>query len=62
MRRLEFLNDEDGIDIDVLKQLDSSSHRNIIRAGTIIEMFRMTCSNGGTPTSQRLNKILKWYL
>ncbi|KAG9191924.1 hypothetical protein G6011_10658 [Alternaria panax] len=54
--------DADGIDIYFLNHPDSSLYKNITSAGTIIEIFQTVRPSGGTPTGQRLNKILKCYL
>lgn len=54
--------DADGIDIFFLNHPDSSFHHNVKTAGTVREIFQTVRPGGGTPTGQRLNKILKPYL
>ncbi|KAF2864905.1 hypothetical protein BDV95DRAFT_508257 [Massariosphaeria phaeospora] len=54
--------DADGIDIYFLNRPDSSIYKNVTSAGTVIEIFQTVRPGGGTPTGQRLNKILKNYL
>lgn len=52
--------DHDGIDIHFLNH--PSSFANITRAATVSEIFQSVRPSGGTPTGQRLNKLLKAYL
>jgi uncharacterized protein YegL len=54
--------DADGIDIYFLNHPDSSLYKNIVSAGTVVEIFQTVRPSGATPTGQRLNKILKPYL
>jgi uncharacterized protein YegL len=54
--------DADGIDIYFLNHPDSSLYKNVTSASTIIEIFQTVRPSGGTPTGQRLNKILKSYI
>ncbi|KAH7128828.1 hypothetical protein B0J11DRAFT_431428 [Dendryphion nanum] len=54
--------DADGIDIYFLNHPDSTYHRGIKRASTIIEIFQNVRPGGGTPTGQKLNKIVRPYL
>ncbi|CAN9122888.1 unnamed protein product [Alternaria alternata] len=54
--------DADGIDIYFLNHPDSSLYKNVTSASTIIEIFQTVRPRGGTPTGQRLNKILKSYI
>jgi len=54
--------DADGIDIYFLNHPDSSIYHNVTSASTIIEIFQTVRPSGGTPTGQRLNRILKSYI
>lgn len=54
--------DADGIDIYFLNHPDSSLYKNVVSAGTVVEIFQSVRPSGATPTGQRLNKILKPYL
>ncbi|KAL1800597.1 hypothetical protein ACET3X_000939 [Alternaria dauci] len=54
--------DADGIDIYFLNHPDSSLYKNVTSASTIIEIFQTVRPSGGTPTGQRLNRILKTYI
>jgi hypothetical protein len=54
--------DADGIDIYFLNHPDSSVYKNVKSAGTVVEIFQTVKPQGGTPTGQRLNQILRPYL
>lgn len=54
--------DADGIDIYFLNRADSNLYKNVTSAGTVIEIFQTVRPGGGTPTGQRLRKILIPYL
>ncbi|KAF2265178.1 hypothetical protein CC78DRAFT_462125 [Lojkania enalia] len=54
--------DADGIDIYFLNHPDSSIYKNVKTASTVQEIFQTVKPGGGTPTGQRLNKILRPYL
>jgi hypothetical protein len=54
--------DADGIDIHFLNRVDSDLYKNVKTAGTVIEIFQTVRPGGGTPTGQRLRKILMPYL
>jgi len=54
--------DADGIDIHFLNQPDRPVHHNVRDASTVHETFSTVRPQGGTPTGQRLNAILKPYL
>lgn len=54
--------DADGIDIYFLNHPDSTIYKNIVTAGTVVEIFQTVRPSGATPTGQRLNKILRPYL
>jgi hypothetical protein len=54
--------DADGIDIHFLNRVDSDLYKNVKTAGTVIEIFQTVRPGGGTPTGQRLRKILIPYL
>jgi len=54
--------DSDGIDIYFLNAKDSPNFRNVTSATTVREIFTSVRPQGGTPTGQRLNQILKPYL
>jgi uncharacterized protein YegL len=54
--------DADGVDIHFLNAADSPFYQNVKQPGTIVEIFGSVRPQGGTPTGQRLNQILKAYL
>ncbi|KAF2430854.1 hypothetical protein EJ08DRAFT_649406 [Tothia fuscella] len=54
--------DADGIDIYFLNARDSAWYQNITAPSTVTEIFSAVRPQGGTPTGQRLNQILKPYL
>ncbi|ORX95003.1 hypothetical protein BCR34DRAFT_498829 [Clohesyomyces aquaticus] len=54
--------DPDGIDIYFLNHPDSEFYKNVSHEDTIIEIFKSVRPGGGTPTGQRLNKILRPYV
>jgi hypothetical protein len=54
--------DADGIDIHFLNRVDSNLYKNVKTAATVIEIFQTVRPGGGTPTGQRLRKILIPYL
>jgi len=54
--------DADGIDIYFLNARDNVWYRNITMPSTVTEIFSAVRPQGGTPTGQRLNQILKPYL
>jgi len=54
--------DADGIDIHFLNAKDSPLFSNVTSANTVRDIFRSVRPQGGTPTGQRLNQILKPYL
>jgi len=54
--------DADGIDIHFLNARDSPLFKNIRSATAVRDIFRSVRPQGGTPTGQRLNQILKPYL
>jgi uncharacterized protein YegL len=54
--------DADGIDIYFLNADDSPSYQNVRSANEVDEIFKSVRPMGGTPTGQRLNKILKRYM
>lgn len=54
--------DADGIDIFFLNHPDNPYHHNVTLPSTVTEIFTTVRPQGGTPTGQRLNQILKPYL
>jgi hypothetical protein len=54
--------DADGIDIYFLNARDSAWYHNVTTPSTVSEIFSAVRPQGGTPTGQRLNQILKPYL
>ncbi|KAF2715683.1 hypothetical protein K504DRAFT_365965 [Pleomassaria siparia CBS 279.74] len=54
--------DADGIDIYFLNCPDSPTYRNVNSAGRVGNIFQSVRPGGGTPTGQRLRKILIPYL
>ena len=54
--------DADGIDIYFLNHPDSPFHHNVTSPSVVREIFQTVRPSGGTPTGQRLNKIIKPYL
>lgn len=54
--------DEDGIDIYFLNAPDNAIYHNVTLPSTVVEIFTSVRPQGGTPTGQRLNAILKKYL
>lgn len=54
--------DSDGIDIYFLNAKDSPIFHNVTSAARVREIFSSVRPQGGTPTGQRLNQILKPYL
>ncbi|KAF2119957.1 hypothetical protein BDV96DRAFT_566412 [Lophiotrema nucula] len=54
--------DADGIDIYFLNHPDSEFYQNVTSPGTVSEIFDTVRPGGGTPTGQRLNKLLRPYL
>ncbi|KAL1637899.1 hypothetical protein SLS56_000456 [Neofusicoccum ribis] len=54
--------DADGIDIYFLNHPDNPYHHNVALPSTVTEIFTTVRPQGGTPTGQRLNQILKPYL
>lgn len=54
--------DADGIDIYFLNAKDSSYYHNVKDQSTVREIFSSVRPSGGTPTGQRLQKILRPYL
>ncbi|KAH7055926.1 hypothetical protein B0J12DRAFT_738604 [Macrophomina phaseolina] len=54
--------DADGIDIFFLNHPDNPYHHNVTLTSTVTEIFTTVRPQGGTPTGQRLNQILKPYL
>ena len=54
--------DKDGIDIYFLNHPDSSAYKNVTSAAGVREIFRSVRPYGGTPTGQKLNRILRPYL
>ncbi|KAF2726367.1 hypothetical protein K431DRAFT_280397 [Polychaeton citri CBS 116435] len=54
--------DADGIDIFFLNNSDSRHFHNVRDSATVREIFQTVSPRGGTPTGQRLNKILTPYL
>ncbi|KAL1628405.1 hypothetical protein SLS54_001978 [Diplodia seriata] len=54
--------DSDGIDIFFLNHPDNPYHHNVTLPSTVTEIFTTVRPQGGTPTGQRLNQILKPYL
>jgi uncharacterized protein YegL len=54
--------DSDGIDIHFLNAKDSPIFHNVTSPATVREIFTSVRPQGGTPTGQRLNQILKPYL
>lgn len=54
--------DSDGIDIYFLNARDSPHFKNVTSVSTVREIFSTVRPQAGTPTGQRLNRILKPYL
>ena len=54
--------DADGVDIYFLNSPDSRIQRNVKLSSTVHEIFSTVRPQGGTPTGQKLNRILKDYL
>ena len=54
--------DKDGIDIYFLNAPESRYHKQVKDASTVHEIFSTVRPSGGTPTGQRLNRIIKDYL
>ena len=54
--------DSNGIDLYFLNHPDSRHHKNVTSASTVIEIFQTVQPDKGTPTGQRLDKILKSYI
>ncbi|KAK3117831.1 hypothetical protein LTR53_000380 [Teratosphaeriaceae sp. CCFEE 6253] len=54
--------DADGIDLYFLNHPDSDFHHHVTSPATVREIFQTVQPRGGTPTGQRINKILKAYL
>lgn len=54
--------DADGIDIHFLNAKDSPWFSNVTSSATVREIFSTVRPQGGTPTGQRLNQLLKPYL
>lgn len=54
--------DKDGIDVYFFNHPDSDYYKGVKLAGTVIEIFQNVRPGGGTPTGQKLNKIIKPYL
>jgi uncharacterized protein YegL len=54
--------DADGIDIHFLNARDNVWYQNVTSPATVTEIFSAVRPQGGTPTGQRLNQILKPYL
>jgi uncharacterized protein YegL len=54
--------DADGIDIYFLNARDNVWYHNITTPSTVSEIFSTVRPQGGTPSGQRLNQILKPYL
>jgi uncharacterized protein YegL len=54
--------DADGIDIYFLNARDNAWYHNVKTPSTVTEIFSAVRPQGGTPTGQRLNQILKPYL
>lgn len=54
--------DHDGVDIYFLNALDSPHYHNVTSATTVHEIFSTVRPQGGTPTGQVLNRILRKYL
>lgn len=54
--------DADGIDIYFLNRADSIDYKNVTLPSTVVEIFQTVRPGGGTPTGQRLRKILMPYL
>lgn len=54
--------DADGIDIYFLNRADSITYKNVKLPSTVVEIFQTVRPSGGTPTGQRLRKILMPYL